>query len=92
MISVNGEVEKKPLNSSVNVLNNVYNHNLITSDLSWSTVNGYLQNNVVVNDGENVSLNNIEESVSENIVFFYHACNCLILYQAVHIKFQLQLI
>lgn len=34
----------------------------------WSTVNGNLQNNVVVNDGENVSLNNIEESVSENIV------------------------
>ena len=27
-----------------------------------------MQNNVVVNDGENVSLNNIEESVSENIV------------------------
>ena len=71
MISVNGEVEKKPLNSSVNVLNNVYNHNLITSDLSWSTVNGNLQNNVVVNDGENVSLNNIEESVSENIGFFF---------------------
>ena len=45
-----------------------YNHNFITSDLSWSTVNRNLQNNVVVNDGENVSLNNIEESVSENIV------------------------
>ena len=60
-----------PLNSSVNVLNNVYNHNFITSDLSWSTVNGNLPNNVVVNDGENVSLNNIEESVSENIVLSY---------------------
>lgn len=61
-------MEKETLNSSVNVLNNVYNHNCITSDLLWSTVNGNLQNNVVVNDGENVSLNNIEESVSENIV------------------------
>lgn len=64
-------MEKKTLNSSVNVLNNVYNHNCITSDLSWSTVNGNLQNNVVVNDGENVSLNNIEESVSENIVLSF---------------------